>query len=349
MITLILFIALLLILVLSHEFGHFFMARAFGIKVEEFGFGIPPRVLSLWRDRRGTLYSLNFLPFGGFVKIFGEEGDSSSQPQSFGSKPAWQRFLVLFSGVLANILLAYLVFSFLTFWGLPEGLSDEEALRHQDSFILITNISQGSPAEIAGFEIGDKIKNIGGFQKFIKESAGKEIILNITRSGQDIEIKIIPRENPPEGEGPLGIELALARIKRTPWYLAPIDGAKLTWQILSGTILGFWDLLKNLIFGLGSKVQISGPVGIFSLTESAQRLGFGSMLMFLALLSINLGILNVLPIPGLDGGRILFLFIETIRGRQISPKISSVLHGAGLAILIILMLIVTYYDIARIF
>ena len=352
MITLILFTALLLVLVLSHEAGHFFVARAFGIKVEEFGFGIPPRIWSLWRDAKGTLYSLNLLPFGGFVKIFGEEGEDTAKQGSFGSKPAWQRFLVLFSGVFANILLAYFVFSFLAFWGLPEGLSDEEALKHNDSFILITNISQGSPAAIAGFEIGDKInkiKNVSDVQKFIKESAGKEIILNVTRGSQDIEIKIIPRKNPPDGEGPLGVELALARIARTPWYLAPIEGAKLTWQIFSGTIFGFWDLLKNLIFGLGNKVEVAGPVGIFRLTESAQRLGFVSMLMFLALLSVNLGILNVLPIPGLDGGRIFFLFIETIRGRQISPKISSVLHGAGLAILIILMLIVTYYDIVRVF
>ena len=247
--TLIFFLIILLALVLSHEFGHFFAARAFGIKVEEFGFGIPPRIAGIWRDKKGTLYSLNFLPFGGFVKIFGEEGDGSDQPGSFGSKPAWSKALVLASGVLANILLAYMIFSFVSWAGAPQVISEEERSFYQDAKITIIDLAPASPAAMASIKVGDQVvgfSKIENFQNFVRENQGQNINVSLLRGKETLAITVLARANPPEGEGPLGIALGYVRIKKSPWYLAPIDGARLAWQTLESTVLGFFEIVKNI-------------------------------------------------------------------------------------------------------
>lgn len=345
LLTTIIFIAILLALVLSHEFGHFFSARAFGIKVEEFGFGIPPRILSLWQDKKGTVYSLNFLPFGGFVKIFGEEDD-------FGGKPIWIRAFVLISGVAANILLAYFLFTFVSGLGVPHAISEEEKIIFPDAKIIIMDIVPESPAKQAGIQIGDQIAGfatIGDFQNFIKEHRGKNIAVSLLRGEKKSEITALARANPPEGEGSLGIALGYVRIEKSPWYSAPIGGARLTWQAIEGTILGFLGLIENLIKKEPISAGVAGPVGIFNITSSAVSFGFNTILMLAAILSINLAIINVLPFPGLDGGRLFFLLIEAVRGRRISPKTSAFAHSLGLTMLIILMILVTYRDIAKLF
>lgn len=350
MLSLIVFILLLSVLVLSHEAGHFFSARFFGIRVDEFGFGLPPRIFGV--KRGGTLYSLNSLPFGGFVKIFGEEGESRSDATSFSSKPAYQRAVVLFAGVLANLFLAYLVFSLVSFLGVPEALSEDEAILATDSFVAITEIAPASPAESAGIALGDKIlnfKTISEFQNFVSQNRGKEIEIRLGRGGEILNKRVLARASPPQGEGSLGIALMALRIKTSFWYQAPWDGAKLAWNAFLGTLYGFYGAARDLFFGRASQIEVAGPVGIFSLTSTVLLLGLSTFLTFLALLSINLAILNILPIPGLDGGRLFFLLIETLRGRRISSKTSAWAHSIGLALLILLMILVTYRDIARVF
>lgn len=337
--TAIAFIVILLALVLSHEFGHFFSARKFGIKVEEFGFGIPPRILSLWRDKKGTLYSLNFLPFGGFVKIFGEEDD-------FGGKQIWVRALVLASGVLANILLAYFLFIIISGVGVPQATFEKDA----GAEITVLGVAPASPAENVGIRAGDQITGFGkieDFQDFVKRNSGQNITVGLRRGKEELKITALARANPPEGEGALGIALGYVRIEKSLWYRAPVDGARLTRQALQGTILGFWEIIKNLIKKEPIGAEVAGPVGIFNITSSAVSLGLNTILMLAAILSVNLAVINVLPFPGLDGGRLFFLLIEAVRGKRISPKVSAWAHSLGLALLIALMLAITYHDIAK--
>ena len=350
MLSLIVFIFILSVLVLSHEAGHFFSARFFGIRVDEFGFGLPPRVLSIMR--RGTIYSLNLLPFGGFVKIFGEEGEWSADAASFSSKAAYQRGIVLAAGVIANLFLAYLVFSWVSVLGVPEALSDKEAMRMPDAYVAVMEIAPASPAENAGLMLGDKIlnfKSVSEFQGFVNKNRGKEIDISLERDGEVLNKHVFARANPPEGEGALGIALTALRIKKSFWYQAPLDGARLTWNSFLGTAYGLYGAARDLFLGRGGQIEVAGPVGIFSLTSTVLRLGLSTFLTFLALLSINLAILNVLPIPGLDGGRLAFLCYEVIRKKPVSQKTSVWAHSVGLALLILLMILVTYRDIARVF
>ena len=350
MLSLIVFIFILSVLVLSHEAGHFFLARFFGIRVEEFGFGLPPRVFSV--TRKSIVYSLNLLPFGGFVKIFGEEGEDRTDATSFSSKPAHQRALVLLAGVAANLLLAHLVFSWASILGVPEALSDAEAKLAPDAYVAITEIAPTSPAASAGLAAGDKIlnfKTVSEFQIFVNENRGKEIEMSLERGGEILNKRVLARANPPEGEGALGVALAALRLKKAYLYQAPWDGARLTWDAFLGTVYGLYGAAHDLFLGRASQIEVAGPVGIFSLTSLVLRLGLSTFLIFLALLSINLAILNVLPIPGLDGGRLAFLLFEVIRGKPISQKIGFWAHSIGLALLILLMILVTYRDIASFF
>ena len=352
LLTFFIFLVILLVLVLSHEVGHFFTARFFGVKVEEFGFGIPPRILNLWRDKKGTLYSLNLLPFGGFVKIFGEEGGEVSQPESFGSKSAPKRAVILASGALANIVLAFLALTLMSGLGVPQTVSEEESAAYPGAKITIVDVEPDSPASRAGIMPGDQIsgfQKIGDVQNFIKQNKGKNILLSLIRGKKLLEISALSRENPPEGEGPLGIALELVRVKKTPWYLAPADGVRFTWEILKGTVLGLLNLIQSLFKKEALPIEVAGPVGIFNITSSAMNLGFGALFILIAVLSVNLALINILPFPGLDGGRVFFILIEALRGKRISPKTSALAHSLGLAILIILMILVTYNDIAKVF
>ena len=355
LITAIIFIVILMVLVLSHEAGHFFAARRAGVRVEEFGFGIPPRIGGIKKGE--TLYSFNLLPFGGFVKLHGEEGQDETNPESFGGKPWYARAAILLAGVGANMLVAFAALCIVSAVGIPVSVSERDALGTTNAKITLVEIVPDSPAEHAGMRAGDSVVSISGVapttisetQNTISRYVGTPVELIIERGGTQIPLTVTPRKNPPEGEGSLGIALSWVYTKKAVWYQAPIEGARLTFDITSGTISGFATILKSAI-GIGeSKIQVAGPVGIFSLTGQAKTSGIPALLMFLAILSINLAIINVLPFPGLDGGRLLFVLLETARGKKISSKTSSIVHGTGLAILLFLMLLVTYKDIARIF
>lgn len=358
--TLILFFILLSVLIISHECGHFFTARAFGIRVDEFGFGIPPRIKGIKRGE--TLYSLNWLPFGGFVKIHGEEGGENSDPRSFAGKSAFARSLVLLAGVAANFVLAFILLSTVVYLGVLTPVDEADVANVPDATLTIVAVAPGGSAEKAGIQAGDQIRSlfapdtilvrpqkISDIQNVIGRNAGKEITLSLQRNGTVLQKTVMVRANPPAGEGPTGIELSWVYREKALWYRAPIEGARLTYQMSLAILSGLWDVVKNLFISHTPGVDVSGPIGIFNMVGSARQSGINVFLMFIAVLSINLALINVLPIPGLDGGRFVFVLIEVIRGKRISERVSAITHGIGLLALIGLMLLITFFDIAKMF
>ncbi len=307
-----------------------------------------------------TIYSLNWIPLGGFVKIFGEEGEAKENHRSFASKKIWQRAIILLAGVVMNVVLAIIVISLGYGLGLPTAIDDSQIV--SSAKVQITEVAPQSPAQLAGIKVGDIIINIVGqgelnnisrvarVQNFINENKGKEIIVSLQR-GRDVrEVKITPRVNPPAGEGALGVGLARVTKIAYPWYQAIFEGIKTTFILIWTIILAlgylFWQLVSQ---GRAPGAEVAGPVGIFSLTGQAAQMGFVYLLQLTALLSINLAIINALPLPALDGGRLLFLIIEKIKGSPVNQRIERAIHSAGFVFLIILMLLITMRDVIKLF
>lgn len=356
MLTLILVIIVISLLILVHEWGHFYAARMLGVKVEEFGFGFPPTLFS--KTKNGVRYAINALPLGGYVKIFGEHGEGEGNTASFISRPAWQRFIILFAGVFMNAVLAWIFFSAGAALGVPQIADTASPLVP----VSVISVEPGSPAERVGLKFGDKIIEMRSgdnlslrietekdVQDFVHAYRGEEITMVIQRADGIHELKATPRVAVGKDEGPLGIALGKLIIKHVSWYRVPIEGMRILINSLALTISGFWSLLHDLILHGKTGVAVSGPVGIFYFAEDSRALGISYFMQFVGLLSVNLAILNFLPIPALDGGRILFLVIEKIKGSRVRPEIENFTHMIGFALLIILMLLVTYNDITRIF
>ena len=353
--SIILFIIILSLLVLVHELGHFLLARRNGVRVEEFGFGFPPR---LWGIKKGeTFYSINLIPLGGFVKLFGEDGsDGGKLDYSFSSKTIWQRSKIIVAGPLMNWILAAFLFSVLVLVGIPGPVTESLPGRILARDIKITELSNSSPAQIADLRKGDFIEKIkfGGselpaqdiksFQENIVDFKGQEIILLIKRDNQLLEKGITPRINPPANEGSLGIALEEI-IQPTPFYLAPVKGLEITVYLTGAIFQSFYDLIVDLIYSGRVSGDLTGPVGIARLTSQFYERGINYLIFFIALLSLNLGIMNILPIPALDGGRLLFLMIEKIKGTPINQKLEGAIHSISFFLLIALIIIITIKDI----
>jgi regulator of sigma E protease len=355
-VTILVFIGLLLVLVLAHEFGHFLAAKKAGCRVEEFAFGFKPRLFS--REFGGTTYSFNLLPIGGYVKIEGENMDESAPgPTSFASKSAGWRILILAAGVLMNILLAYILLTWQALVGVPTLITEENKHTLQDFKTYISMVIPESPAQSAGLAPLDRVVRIEGvnnptiddIQRVVKESSGKEISVEVERQGRHITTKLLARPQPPEGQGPLGITLATTGLARTPWWQAPWVGLQRTASLLTAIVTQFSALFSRLVREGTVGEALTGPIGIAVYTNEVTNLGLSYLLEFAALISINLALVNILPFPALDGGRILFVVIETIIGRRVPGRIENVVHTLGFVLLIILMLVITFNDIRRIF
>ncbi len=358
MITLIIFIAVLSVLVFVHEFGHFVMAKRAGMKVEEFGFGFPPRLFGIKRGE--TEYSINWIPFGGFVKILGEDGEQKDNPRSFAFAGIRVRSGVVIAGVIMNFLLAVVLLTIVNATGLRIGLANDQIGQNVRNIkVQIIQIVPGSPAslaglkpldEIVGFEIGNQkypTVTVEKVQALVNENRGREIIVDIQNGNSIDKIKIVPRQNPPPGEGALGVSLALTGLVRYPWYQAIERGVVDSAMILEQTVIGYATIIKNAVLTGKAGTELSGPVGIAVITGQAAKLGLTYLLQFVALISINLAILNIIPFPALDGGRLLFIIIEKIKGKPVHKKIENAVNSVGFALLILLMIYVTTKDIIK--
>jgi regulator of sigma E protease len=338
--TIVAFVAVFMGIILAHELGHFFAAKISKVKVEEFGIGYPPRI---WGKKVGeTVYSINLLPLGGFTKLSGEEDPNAER--SLASKSRLTRIFVMAAGALVNAILPIILFT--VAFMVPHDVATGE--------IEIADVAPDSPAANAGLVAGDIFLDINGLpvhtftdiSDVVGANLGKDMTIDVRKtSGESVTVHAIPRANPPEGQGALGIQSrALTTRKSEPiWRAIPL-GFKQTID----TIV----LFKNAIFSLfsgNSQLQFTGPVGIAQLTGEAAQAGFSILLLFAGFLSLNLAIINLLPLPALDGGRIVFVLIEWARGgKRISPRVEGMIHFIGFVLLIGLALIVTYQDILRI-
>jgi len=339
------FIAMLAVLILVHEFGHFIAAKRSDVKVEEFGIGFPPKLAGIKRGE--TVYSVNVVPLGGFVKLLGEE--DPTEPRSFASKGIGTRALILAAGPLMNLVLPIILFSLV--FMIPHNVLMEQ--------VQVQQVAPSSPAAEARIEQGDiilainghKINNRGDLAYYVQLSLGSEttLLLDKATNGEQ-EVTLVPRWRPPEGEGALGVEVVGAegsqqviRQSYSPWT-ASMLGTQRCVEIL----ILFRNTIRSWIIG-ATTPQVAGPVGIYQMTAEVARAGLLALIIFTAFISLNLGIINLLPLPALDGGRIVFLLVEWVRrGKRVSPRVEHLVNAVGFALLILLMCIITYFDIARI-
>lgn len=348
----VIFIVALSILVLVHEFGHFFAAKATGVRVDEFGLGLPPKIIG--KKKWGTLWSLNWLPIGGFCKLFGEdpsEKGAGANKDSFLSKNPWQKGLIVLGGVIMNLVLAVLIFTVVySILGIPV----------ETDRVKIIGLAENSPATESGLKMDDMVLKIG--EREIKKSAelteevlknkGKEIIFEVEREGQKQLIPILVREKAPEGEGLVGIVISNTEMQKIKWYeIHKGIGAGFKEAYFWGKIIGggVFQMISGLLSGQLPK-DVSGPIGMYEATSSIRNnQGILAMIHFFGVVSVNLAVVNVLPFPALDGGRIIFVLYELLTRKRANEKLEAIVNNVGMMILLGLILLVTIGDVSRIF
>ncbi len=345
-------------LLIIHEFGHFILAKKFGVRVEEFGIGYPPRIFG--KKIGETIYSVNLLPFGAFVKLPGEI-EKTEDPTSFSSQSVLKRALIVFGGVLSFWLMAAILFSIVFNLGAPTAIGDDVNSNLVDPKVQIVSILANSPAKMAGLKPGDtiqkfsisssqfsisKVKDVQGLTEKYK---GEEIVLTIQRGKEVFDVSLIPRVSPPSGEGPMGVALVRTSLKSYPWYQAPWQGILATFNLTGAVVQGYGQAIKNLIGGKPTGVELMGPVGVFNLFTQVSQLGASYFLQFVGMVAIYIAIFNILPIPAVDGGKLLFLGIEAIRRKPISEKVEQNVTATFFALLLIMMIWVTIKDVSKLF
>ncbi len=363
--SILLFIAVLVILIVVHEFGHFVVAKMSGMRVDEFGIGYPPRAIA-WK-RGETEYSLNWLPFGGFVRIYGEDDvaiaeDPKDADRAFFRKPRIQQALVLVAGILMNLFFAWLLLTITLGIGAPRALTQEESGTVADAYVLVSSILPGSPAEEAGFKPGDRIvsasteeatfsdRSAEAFTTFITGEEGP-VTFVLEQQGVERTITATPRAGLVPGDPErvvLGVGVATVGTVLTPWYLAPIEAFDLTVHLVKETAVGLVNFFGSIFMFKADLSQVSGPVGIAGAVGQAAGSGIAELFTLTALISINLALINVLPIPALDGGRLLFVLIESVIRRPLPRAFQGAVNTLGFAFLILIMLAVTASDIFKI-
>lgn len=360
--TVLIFIIILAILVLVHELGHFIAAKKNGVLVEEFGFGFPPRIFGIKKGE--TLYSINAIPLGGFVKVYGEEYHEEDiskvksaiernhlKNRAFIYKKPWQKVIIVISGVIGNFLLGWILISFLFTQGVPVPTQN----------VIVEKIQKGSPAHIAGLKEHDAIVKIGIRGKetpvktaedlvaLAKKYAGEPITLTVSRDKQVKTIAVTPRKKPPAGEGPLGIAITSFTEKKYPWYQAPFYGllhaASMTYRI----IVEIAKTLFQLLTFHAPSADVAGPIGIAQFTGRAIKFGNNAVLELIALLSLNLAVINIFPFPALDGGRLIFILYEWVTKKRVNKTFEKYINLIGFVTLLSLAVLISINDLAKIY
>lgn len=370
LITVLIFLAILSVLIFVHELGHFLMARRNGMKVEEFGFGYPPRVMTLF-NRGETEYTLNLLPLGGFVRILGENGEEgvgrkltrAEDKRAFYNQPLRARFMVLIAGVVMNVVLGVAVFMVVySVVGIP----------NKTNKVLVAGVVADSPASQVGLMEGDwitagqsadgvqvvRFTELNQFIAFIDQYRGQQVELMVSRAGEEktesgiLKLEVVPRANPPGGQGALGVAVSNVEMVQYPWYQMPFRAAIVggreaySWGV---TILtGLRDMVVKGVSQGQVPTDVAGPIGILQLTGTISKAGWVALLQFMGILSINLAVLNVLPLPALDGGRIMFLVYEATTGRRANAKVEGYTNFAGMLLLLTGMVLITISDFQRV-
>ena len=397
-VTILIFGLILGILIFVHELGHFLTAKKNGITSHEFGFGFPPRIFGIVKDEKtgkwrkvwgnkeyygnNTLYSINLIPLGGFVRIKGENPvdedeqkqenlskeekkyiKMSTDPDSFAVQSKWARFKVLVAGVAMNFLLAWVLIAIVLMIGAPEPKSDnlDQSKVLKNIGVQIVEVESGSPADEIGLKIGDSVTKVcsknecvdvvtaDGLRDTILAHKGEKVEVHVTRGKEVKVVSGVPRTDTKEGQGALGISMTETVIVQYPWYSAIWEGLMRVIGLTVVILSAFWALISNIVTGHGVSSEIAGPVGIAMMTQQMRDLGFVYLLQFAAILSVNLGIINILPIPALDGGRIAFLIVEAIKGKPVNHKIENIMHTVFFVALIGLMIVITVRDVLKLF
>ncbi len=361
--TTIIFLIVLSILVFIHELGHFLIARLFKVRVDEFAIGFPPRLFSF--KKGGTRYSINLIPLGGYVKIYGEGAEDVLSPDSILSKPRWQQCLVLIAGVVFNALLAWVLFTSTLMVGAKAPVEDFPVEYSSNPSVLITSIAPKSPAAIAGLKAGDEIVELQSgvsasstaiSTSTLKTAEVREQIVSststlgvvVSRNGVLQTFVTTPLDGisgVESGKKGLGIMMADVATVKLPLGSAIVAGYKQTVYITKEIVVSTFDFLVRIFQGKAKSTEVSGPVGIATHVGDAARLGWVYLANFAAFISLNLAVLNLLPIPALDGGRLVIVILEAIRRKPFNQKVLQILNAGSFVLLLLLMVFVTFQDV----
>lgn len=365
--ALLIFIAILVVLIWVHELGHFSVAKLFGVRVDEFAIGFPPR---LFRVRWGeTNYTLNLILVGGFVRIHGENpGDvaqGAEDPRALTSKNRGIQAAVMLAGIAFNLLFAWVALSAGYMAGLPASASDDALGPITAPQVLISGVRPDSPAQKAGIKAGDIIEKVQTgasvldtntlstnrqadvVQQFITEHQDESLVITVTRAGEEKTFLAKPQDGIVDGRKVVGIEFGDIGILKLPPHLALVQGAIAAKDMTIATARDLGAFFGQLVLGRADLSQVAGPIGIAGVGQTAVKSGFGAAATVAALISINLALINLLPIPGLDGGRLVIVAVEAVIRRPVAPRVVNALMLAGLAFVVILMVVVSINDIAR--
>lgn len=354
LVTTLVFLVVLGIMVFVHELGHFLVAKKSGVKVEEFAFGFRPR---LWSKKIGeTTYAINLIPLGGYVKMFGE-ADGQTGPRSFRSQKPSSRLAILVAGATMNLLMAWIIFTVLFITGFQPFApnASRNPFISERPVATIAKIIHGSPAELSGFSLDDQILAVNGqaldggagFVEKIRSLNGQSATVTIKRGENTLDLTVTPRVNPPAGQGAIGVAIGQTGEVKSLWYKAPVAALYETGRIIGISAVGFVDFVKNFVIKQEVSEDVTGIVGVGALTGVARRMGFEYLAQLVALISIGLGVVNLMPILPLDGGHIAVLAYERVTRRSLTERQFSIFATAGLAFILLMFVVVTLKDFIR--